>query len=121
MALFNRDRMKLAAATGAAVVLSAAALVVASASAAPPVGEAAPAFKEVNTQGKDIQLADFKGKTVILEWTNDGCPYVQKHYNSKNMQNTQTAATKDPNTVWISVISSKPGSQGLPTRRAPTS
>jgi peroxiredoxin len=112
MPLFNRDRMKLAAATGVAAVLSAAALVVATASAA-PVGEAAPAFKEVNTQGKDVQLSDFKGKTVILEWTNDGCPYVQKHYNSKNMQNTQTTALKDPNVVWISVISSKPGSQGF--------
>lgn len=111
MALFNRDRIGLAVGAGAAAVLTAAALVVASASAA-PVGESAPAFKEVNSQGKEVQLSDFKGKTVVLEWTNDGCPFVQKHYNSKNMQKTQEALTKE-GVVWISVISSKPGSQGF--------
>src|SRR5689334_1659008 len=111
MAFLNRDRMKLAAATGAAVVISAAALIVATASAA-PIGDAAPAFKEVNTQGKEVQLSDFAGKTVVLEWTNDGCPFVQKHYKSKNMQNTQEAATRDPNVVWLTVISSRKGSQG---------
>jgi peroxiredoxin len=112
MARLTREKVTLIAGAGAAAMLSAAALVVASANAAPP-GQAAPAFKEVNSQGKEISLSDFAGKTVILEWTNDGCPYVQKHYNSKNMQNTQAAALKDPNTVWISVISSKPGSQGF--------
>jgi peroxiredoxin len=111
MGLFNRDRIMLAAAAGAAAVLTAAALVVSSASAA-PVGDAAPAFKEVDTTGKQVQLSDFAGKTVVLEWTNDGCPFVQKHYNSKNMQKTQEAATKE-GVVWISVISSKPGSQGF--------
>jgi len=111
MAFFNRDRIMLAAAAGAAAVLTAAALIVSSASAA-PVGDAAPAFKEVDTAGKQVQLSDFAGKTVVLEWTNDGCPFVQKHYNSKNMQKTQEAATKE-GVVWISVISSKPGSQGF--------
>jgi peroxiredoxin len=111
MAFFNRDRIMLAAAAGAAAVLTAAALVVSSASAA-PVGDAAPAFKEIDTAGKPVQLSDFAGKTVVLEWTNDGCPFVQKHYNSKNMQKTQDAATKE-GVVWISVISSKPGSQGF--------
>lgn len=111
MALFNRDRIKLAAATGVAAVLSAGALLVATANAA-PVGESAPAFKEMSSAGKEVQLSDFKGKTVVLEWTNDGCPYVQKHYTSKNMQTTQGAAKKDANTVWISVISSKKGAQG---------
>ncbi|HEV7692077.1 MAG TPA: redoxin family protein [Hyphomonadaceae bacterium] len=110
MAFFNRDRMKLAAATGVAAVISVAALVVASANAL-PVGDIAPAFKEASAQGKEVQLADFKGKTVVLEWTNDGCPFVQKHYNSKNMQKTQEAATMD-GAVWITVISSKKGSQG---------
>src|ERR1051325_6202357 len=46
----------------------------------------------------------------MARWANDGCPFVQKHYNSKNMQQTQAAATKD-GVVWLSVISSKPGSQ----------
>jgi peroxiredoxin len=110
MAVFNRDKVMLIAAAGAAVMITAGALVVSSASAA-PVGDAAPAFKENDTTGKTVQLSDFAGKTVILEWTNDGCPFVQKHYNSKNMQKTQEAATKD-GVVWLSVISSKPGSQG---------
>ena len=110
MRIIKRDRLPVILGAGAAAMLTAAALVVSSASAAPP-GNAAPAFKEVNTAGKEISLADFKGKTVILEWTNDGCPFVKKHYNSKSMQDTQAAATAD-GVIWLSVISSKPGSQG---------
>jgi peroxiredoxin len=110
MGFFNRDRLPVLLGAGAAAAITAAALVVSSASAAPP-GNAAPAFTEVNTAGQQISLADFKGKTVILEWTNNGCPFVQKHYNSNNMQDTQTAATKD-GVIWLTVISSKPGSQG---------
>lgn len=109
----KRDRLPLALGAGAAALLTAAALVFSSANAAPP-GNAAPAFSEMNTAGQAVSLADFKGKTVILEWTNDGCPFVKKHYNSKNMQNTQAAATAD-GVVWLSVISSKPGSQGHAT------
>lgn len=110
MRIIKRDRLPVILGAGAAAMLTAAALVVSSASAAPP-GNAAPAFKEVNTAGKEISLADFKGKTVILEWTNDGCPFVKKHYTSKNMQDTQAAAIAD-GVIWLSVISSKPGSQG---------
>ena len=110
MAVFNRDKIMLIAAAGAAAVLTAGALVVSSASAA-PVGDAAPAFKENDSAGKMVKLSDFAGRTVVLEWTNDGCPFVQKHYNSKNMQKTQEAASKD-GVVWLTVISSKPGSQG---------
>lgn len=110
MRLFNRDRLTLAAAAVAAAAITAAALVATTAAAA-PVGDAAPAFKEVNTAGQTVQLSDFAGKTVVLEWTNNGCPFVQKHYNSGNMQKTQEAAAKD-GVIWISVISSKPGSQG---------
>jgi peroxiredoxin len=110
MAIVKRDRLPLALGAGAAALLTAAALVFSSANAAPP-GDVAPAFSEVNTAGETISLADFKGKTVVLEWTNNGCPFVQKHYNSKNMQNTQAAATAD-GVVWLSVISSKPGAQG---------
>jgi len=110
MAIVKRDRLPLVLGAGAAALLTAAALVFSSANAAPP-GDAAPAFSEVNTAGKTVSLADFKGKTVVLEWTNNGCPFVQKHYNSKNMQNTQAAATAD-GVVWLSVISSKPGAQG---------
>lgn len=110
MAILNREKVPLMIGAAAAAAITAAALVVSTASAAPP-GNAAPAFKEVNTAGKDISLADFKGKTVVLEWTNNGCPFVQKHYNSKNMQATQAAATKD-GVIWLSVISSKAGAQG---------
>lgn len=66
----------------------------------------------MKTAGKEVSLADVKGKTVILEWTNDGCPFVEKHYNSENMQKTQAAATAGGDVVWLLVISSKPGSQG---------
>jgi peroxiredoxin len=110
MPIIHRDRIPLIIGATAAAAITAAALIVSTASAAPP-GDAAPAFKELNTAGKEISLADFKGKTVVLEWTNNGCPFVQKHYTSKNMQTTQAAATKD-GVVWLSVISSRPGAQG---------
>jgi hypothetical protein len=109
--LFNRDRLTLLAGGVAAAAITAAALVASTANAA-TVGEPAPAFSETDSNGKTVSLADLKGKTVVLEWTNDGCPFVKKHYESGNMQKTQAAATADPNTVWVSVISSKPGSQG---------
>jgi len=79
--------------------------------AAPAVGQAAPAFTAVDSKGKEHKLADFKGKVVVLEWTNHDCPYVKKHYNSSNMQNLQKQAT-DAGVVWLSVISSAPGEQG---------
>lgn len=75
------------------------------------VGAAAPDFKAVDSNGKSHQLSELKGKTVVLEWTNDGCPFVQKHYGSKNMQGLQKAAAAD-GVVWLTVISSAPGKQG---------
>jgi hypothetical protein len=56
-------------------------------------------------------LSEFKGKTVVLEWTNDGCPYVKKHYGAGNMQKLQQEAAAG-GVVWLSVISSAPGKQG---------
>jgi peroxiredoxin len=81
------------------------------ADAAPAVGEAAPSFTAVDTAGKARSLAEFKGKTVVLEWTNDGCPYVKKHYGAGNMQKLQQDAAKAGH-VWLSIISSAPGKQG---------
>ena len=81
------------------------------AEAAPVVGAPAPAFTAVDTAGKARSLAEFKGKTVILEWTNDGCPYVKKHYGAGNMQKLQQSATKAGH-IWLSIISSAPGKQG---------
>ena len=85
-----------------------------SAFAAPVVGEAAPAFTGKDTKGETVNLAAYAGKTVVLEWTNDGCPYVKKHYNSGNMQKTQETATAD-GVVWLTVISSAEGKQGYVT------
>ncbi len=48
---------------------------------------------------------------MVLEWTNDGCPYVQKHYSSNNMQTLQKDATAK-GVVWLSIISSAPGAEG---------
>ena len=74
-------------------------------------GKLAPDFTAVDSNGKTVKLADFKGKTVVLEWTNDGCPYVGKHYKSGNMQKLQKDAAAQ-GIVWLSVISSAKGTQG---------
>lgn len=79
--------------------------------AAPAIGEAAPAFTAIDSNGKTVSLADYKGRHVVLEWTNDGCPFVKKHYGSGNMQGLQKQFTAQ-NVVWLSVISSAPGQQG---------
>ncbi len=73
-------------------------------SAAVSVGEPAPAFSAVDTRGKTVSLADFKGKHVVLEWVNPGCPYVVKHYGAGNMQATQKSAT-GKGVVWLAVNS----------------
>ena len=91
--------------------LAAAALLAAPAAAAPTLGQPAPAFKVGDAAGRTRLLAEFRGKTVVLEWTNNGCPYVQKHYNSGHMQGLQREATKD-GVVWLTVVSSAPGMQG---------
>jgi peroxiredoxin len=74
-------------------------------------GKPAPAFKAVDVNGKPVSLADFRGKTVVLEWTNHECPFVQKHYKSGNMQNLQKAAAAE-GVVWLTLLSSAPGEQG---------
>lgn len=79
--------------------------------AAPAIGQPAPAFTAKDGDGKTRSLSEFKGKTVVLEWTNAGCPYVQKHYKSGNMQALQKSATKD-GVVWLTLVSSAPGQQG---------
>ncbi|MES2960063.1 MAG: thioredoxin family protein [Pseudomonadota bacterium] len=71
------------------------------------VGQAAPAFSAVDASGKTVSLADFKGKTVVLEWVNPQCPYVRKHYDSANMQGTQKSASAQ-GVVWLSVNSTHP-------------
>ena len=77
----------------------------------PTVGSPAPSFTLTDTRGKQHKLADFKGKYVVLEWVNFGCPFVKKHYGSGNMQATQKKAV-DKGVVWLSVCSSAEGKQG---------
>lgn len=83
----------------------------AQAAAMPMAGQAAPAFTLVDAEGVQRSLADFRGRTVVLEWTNEGCPYVKKHYTGA-MQALQREATAD-GVVWITIISSAPGTQGF--------
>ena len=75
------------------------------------VGAEAPTFTLKDTAGKTHSLSDYKGKFVVLEWFNEGCPFVKKHYTSGNMQKLQQEYTgKD--VVWLSINSSAPGEQG---------
>jgi peroxiredoxin len=78
------------------------------------VGEPAPDFTATDTNGKVHKLSEYQGKFVVLEWTNRGCPYTQKHYNSGNMQRLQREWTSR-GVVWLTVISSAPGKQGYVT------
>ncbi len=75
------------------------------------VGTQAPAFSLPGASGQVVNLAALKGRTVVLEWLNHGCPFVRKHYDSGNMQALQRKYT-DKGVVWLSVVSSAPGKQG---------
>jgi peroxiredoxin len=77
----------------------------------PQIGQPAPDFSTVDSQGQMRHLADYRGKVVVLEWTNAECPFTRKHYESGNMQSLQSLA-RDHGIVWLSVISSAPGKQG---------
>ena len=70
-----------------------------------------PTSRSPTSNGKPVSLSDFRGKTVVLEWNNPGCPFVKKHYGSGNMQKTQAAAAKD-GVVWLTINSGAPGKQG---------
>lgn len=76
--------------------------------AAAAVGQPAPAFSAVDTSGKTVSLADFKGKTVVLEWVNPGCPFVKKHYDSANMPAAQKNAVAK-GAVWLAINSTHTG------------
>ena len=75
------------------------------------IGKPAPDFKLTDSKGKQYSLADFKGKYIVLEWINFDCPFVKKHYDSKNMQNLQKETTAN-GIIWLSICSSYPGKQG---------
>lgn len=79
--------------------------------AAPQTGQPAPDFTLTDSNGQSHKLSDFKGKLVVLEWLNHGCPFVKKHYGSGNMQQLQKEFT-GKGVVWLSIVSSAPGKQG---------
>ena len=73
------------------------------------VGQPAPDFSAPDLAGKPVKLSDFRGKFVVLEWTNPECPYVRRHYDSGNMPSLQKeVVAKD--VVWLAVNSSSPAS-----------
>jgi hypothetical protein len=76
------------------------------------LGAPAPNFTLIDSNGNSVSLADFKGKTVVLEWTNHECPYVRKHYGGNNMQGLQKKWTAQ-GVVWLTLVSSHPGAQGF--------
>jgi len=75
------------------------------------VGKPAPDFTGTDSQGKSQRLSDYRGKVVVLEWTNHDCPFVGKHYGAGNMQAQQKEAAAK-GVVWLSIVSSAPGKQG---------
>ena len=72
--------------------------------AAASVGQPAPDFTLTDTGGKTVKLSDFKGKHVVLEWNNPGCPFVRKHYDTANMQTLQKEAS-GKEVVWLAINS----------------
>lgn len=78
------------------------------------VGDAAPDFTATDSNGNVHKLSQYRGKYVVLEWTNRGCPYTQKHYNTGNMQRLQKEWTAK-GVIWLTVASSAPGKQGYVT------
>ena len=95
-----------------AVIMVSAALVVPARAAR--VGEKAPDFTTTDSNGVKHTLSEYAGKYAVLEWHNNGCPYVRKQYNSGNMQKLQKEWTAR-GVAWLTVISSAPGTQGYVT------
>jgi peroxiredoxin len=93
------------------VLFAALALMSFAAGAAPMLGQPAPDFTLGGADGKTYSLSGFKGKYVVLEWTNHECPFVRKHYESGNMQAQQKELTAK-GVAWLSIVSSAPGKQG---------
>ena len=96
------------------MTLALATLVVATAAFAIRPGELAPDFHGTDSKGKTQSLSQYRGKYVVLEWANQGCPYEQKHYKSGNMEALQKEWTAK-GVAWLSIISSAPGQQGYVT------
>ncbi|WGJ13228.1 redoxin domain-containing protein [Methylocapsa sp. D3K7] len=76
------------------------------------IGQPAPDFTGTDSNGETLHLSDLNGKPVVLEWTNNGCPYVKKWYSSGAMQKLQREAAT-LGVVWLTIASSAPGEQGF--------
>ena len=99
---------RLTAATLAAAALTVVLPAVSTNTLAAQVGAPAPAFELTDSTGKSVKLSDFKGRHVVLEWTNPGCPFVQKHYGAQNMQALQKDAVAK-NVAWLTISSTAKG------------
>jgi hypothetical protein len=91
------------------------ALPFAAANAAVTTNEAAPTFTAQSASGESVNLSDFAGKTVVLEWSNHECPFVEKFYEGGHMQAFQQQATEGGDVAWLRVVSSAEGKQGFVT------
>ena len=113
-------RSKIALAAAGLAAIPAVALVAGNMTAADPVlaqvpiGAPAPGFSGNDVNGRTVRFADFRGKTVVLEWNNPECPSVKAHYESGNMLKAQAAAAED-GVVWLTINSSAKGKQGYMT------
>jgi hypothetical protein len=99
---------------GFAYVVTLAVLALSTVALAVKLGEPAPNFTATDSNGEAHTLAAYRGKFVVLEWHNQGCPYTQKHYNSGYMERLQKEWTQK-GVIWLTVISSAPGTQGYVT------
>jgi peroxiredoxin len=108
MSVTRRQALTALAASAAAPTL---AVPMAPALAAIQTGQPAPDFTGIDSKGTQHNLAAYRGKTVVLEWTNHECPYTVKHYATGNMQALQAGATGS-GAIWLTVVSSRPGGQG---------
>lgn len=95
----------------AALMIAAPALLAAPAGAQAVINQPAPAFTATDSKGRSHSLSDFRGRTVVLEWTNQYCPFVEKFYTDGDMQRLQADARKQ-GVVWLTVNSGAPGKQG---------
>lgn len=75
------------------------------------IDKPAPYFELTDVNGVKHKLSDFRGKYVVLEWINFNCPFVKKHYDSKNMQKLQDKYTQQ-GVIWLAICSSAPGKEG---------
>ena len=82
-------------------------------------GDDAPAFSLQDQNGKTVSLSDYKGKIVVLEWFNEGCPFVQRHYKAKTMDTT-AEKYKDKDVVWLAINSTE-GSTNKSNKEAASS